>query len=66
MGGLGIANFDFLLTFFNMDISLNSQQKDLNFFLCGVRYHIEGTMSHIFYLCLSLYCMESRTLSLKK
>ena len=54
MGGLGIANLIFCLIFFNMDISLNSQQKDLKFCLCGVSYHIEGTVSQILDLCLSL------------
>ena len=48
-----------------MDISLNDQQRLLTFCLCVVHYHIKGSVSQIFYSCLSLNFMKSRTLSLK-
>ena len=52
--------------FLNTDISLNILTKCLTFSLCIVHYHIEGTVSQIFYLGLSFCFMKSRKLSFKK
>ena len=44
-----IANFNFLVNFFNMDISLDSQHKCLRFCMCVVHNDIEGTVSQILF-----------------
>ena len=38
--------------FFNIDISLHFPQNLLNFSVCVLHYHIEGTVSQIVYMCL--------------
>ena len=60
MAVLGIEKIEFLPKFFNMDISLHTQQKCLKFCLGVHYYHIEGAMSQIFYLVLSFCFMKSR------
>ena len=66
MGALAIEKFDILLTFFNMDILVDSQQKRFKFCLCVVHYGIEGTVSQIFELGLGFCFMNFRKLSFKK
>ena len=58
-------NLFFHQHFLNMDISLNRQQKLLKFCFCVPYYHIEGSVSQIFYLGLSFCFMKSRKLSFK-
>ena len=57
-GELKILNF--YQHFLNMDISLHNQQKLLKFCWCVLQYHIERTVSQIFYLGPSFHFMKSR------
>ena len=47
------------LKILNMDISLQNQQKLLEFCLCVLHDHIEGTMSQIFYLGPTFHFIKS-------
>ena len=57
-GELKILNF--YQHFFNMDISLQNQQKILKFCLCVFQDHIEGILSQIFDLGSTFHFMKSR------
>ena len=54
----GIEKLDIFLTFFNMDISLDRQQKSLRFCLYVVHYHIEGTVSRSFLFSIYFFLYE--------
>ena len=55
-----LKNLNFYQHFLNMYISLHNQDKLLKFCLCVLYYHIEGTVSQIFYLGHTFYFMKSR------
>ena len=54
---LWILNHFFAFYFLNMDISLDSCVPELKFCIVGHKIPLEGSMSQIFYLGLSLYFM---------
>ena len=55
-----LKDLNFYQHFLNMDISLHNQDKLLKCCLCVLYYHIEGTVSQIFYLGPTFYFMKSR------
>ena len=55
------CNFHYL--FLNLNISVKNKAKRIKLGGHVVHIHLEGTMSHIFYLGHSFYFMKSRKLS---
>ena len=46
--------------FLNIKVSLNTERKSLKFRLCILHYHMEGSVSQIFYSGLRFCFMNSR------
>ena len=65
-GSRELENRFFYFYFLNYDISLNNQFPCIRFHITVENIHMEGTESHISYLCPNFHFMKSRKMIIEK